>query len=87
MPQATFYVISDAAAVKHILKEKTFSFDKGLLAEILEPILGKGLIPVILVSLPCTYPMVLHGLHAAPPVAVLVSPALLQRDDKHTGVG
>jgi cytochrome P450 len=63
VPQATFYVISDAAAVKHILKEKTFSFDKGLLAEILEPILGKGLIPADVETWKQRRPVVQPGFH------------------------
>jgi cytochrome P450 len=31
--------------VKHILKDNPLNYDKGILAEILEPIMGKGLIP------------------------------------------
>mmetsp|Transcript_26408 Transcript_26408/g.61203 ORF Transcript_26408/g.61203 Transcript_26408/m.61203 type:complete len:600 (+) Transcript_26408:244-2043(+) len=61
--QATFYVISDAAAVKHILKENTFSFDKGLLAEILEPILGQGLIPANIETWKARRPVVQPGFH------------------------
>ena len=45
MPQATFYVLSDPTAVKQVLSLRPFDYDKGLLAEILKPILGKGLIP------------------------------------------
>ncbi|MBA0605528.1 hypothetical protein Godav_018094, partial [Gossypium davidsonii] len=40
-----FVVVSDPIVVKHILRENAFSFDKGVLADILEPIMGKGLIP------------------------------------------
>eukprot|EP00879_Flechtneria_rotunda_P025817 GHRR01027464.1.p1 GENE.GHRR01027464.1~~GHRR01027464.1.p1 ORF type:complete len:328 (+),score=64.04 GHRR01027464.1:93-1076(+) len=40
-----FIVISDPVVVRYILKENAFNFDKGVLAEILEPIMGKGLIP------------------------------------------
>jgi cytochrome P450 len=40
-----FMVLSDPVVVKEVLKEKPFSFDKGVLAEILEPIMGQGLIP------------------------------------------
>mmetsp|Transcript_1603 Transcript_1603/g.4035 ORF Transcript_1603/g.4035 Transcript_1603/m.4035 type:complete len:641 (+) Transcript_1603:133-2055(+) len=61
--QATFYVISDAAAVKRILKEETFAFDKGLLAEILEPILGKGLIPADIETWKARRPVVQPGFH------------------------
>jgi cytochrome P450 len=31
--------------VKHILKDNPQNYDKGILAEILEPVMGKGLIP------------------------------------------
>jgi cytochrome P450 len=40
-----FMVLSDPVIVREVLKEKPFSFDKGVLAEILEPIMGQGLIP------------------------------------------
>ena len=41
----SFIVVSDPTMVKHILKENPHNYDKGILAEILEPIMGKGLIP------------------------------------------
>eukprot|EP01039_Chlorochromonas_danica_P009028 gene9028-9963_t len=41
----SFLVISDPVMAKHILKEKPLRYDKGILAEILKPIMGKGLIP------------------------------------------
>ncbi|KAL6983193.1 hypothetical protein U1Q18_016586 [Sarracenia purpurea var. burkii] len=40
-----FVVVSDPMVVRHILRENAFSYDKGVLADILEPIMGKGLIP------------------------------------------
>eukprot|EP00958_Prasinococcus_capsulatus_P014113 scaffold1471_cov413-Prasinococcus_capsulatus_cf.AAC.30 len=40
-----FIVVSDPIVMRHILKENPFAYDKGVLAEILEPIMGKGLIP------------------------------------------
>ncbi|XP_049403795.1 cytochrome P450 97B2, chloroplastic isoform X3 [Solanum stenotomum] len=40
-----FVVVSDPIVARHILRENAFSYDKGVLAEILEPIMGKGLIP------------------------------------------
>ncbi|THG23232.1 hypothetical protein TEA_026190 [Camellia sinensis var. sinensis] len=40
-----FVVVSDPIVVRHILRENAFSYDKGVLADILEPIMGKGLIP------------------------------------------
>ena len=41
----SFIVISDPTIAKHILRDNAKAYDKGLLAEILEPIMGKGLIP------------------------------------------
>lgn len=41
----SFVVVSDPVAAKHILTTQAASYDKGMLAEILEPIMGKGLIP------------------------------------------
>jgi cytochrome P450 len=41
----SFIVVSDPVIAKHILKENPGAYDKGVLAEILEPIMGKGLIP------------------------------------------
>lgn len=40
-----FVVVSDPIVARHILRENAFSYNKGVLAEILEPIMGKGLIP------------------------------------------
>lgn len=37
--------MSDPLAAREILRTSATSFDKGVLAEILEPIMGKGLIP------------------------------------------
>jgi hypothetical protein len=41
----SFIVVSDPVMVKHILKDNPTNYDKGILAEILEPVMGKGLIP------------------------------------------
>ncbi|RWR88522.1 Cytochrome P450 [Cinnamomum micranthum f. kanehirae] len=41
----SFVVVSDPIVARHILRENMYSYDKGVLAEILEPIMGKGLIP------------------------------------------
>jgi len=41
----SFVVVSDPIVARYILRENAFSYDKGVLAEILEPIMGKGLIP------------------------------------------
>ncbi|WZZ79151.1 hypothetical protein YC2023_099723 [Brassica napus] len=40
-----YVVISDPIVARHVLGGNTFS-DKGVLAEIFQPIMGKGLIPV-----------------------------------------
>lgn len=44
LPKA-FLIVSDPSVVKHIMAENPTNYDKGILAEILEPIMGKGLIP------------------------------------------
>lgn len=41
----SFLVISDPVQAKHVLRDANVNYDKGILAEILEPIMGKGLIP------------------------------------------
>eukprot|EP00978_Attheya_sp_CCMP212_P036899 scaffold170562_cov47-Attheya_sp.AAC.1 len=41
----SFLVISDPVQAKHVLRDANTLYDKGILAEILEPIMGKGLIP------------------------------------------
>ena len=41
----SFLVISDPIQARHILRDANVNYDKGILAEILEPIMGKGLIP------------------------------------------
>jgi hypothetical protein len=41
----SFIVVSDPVMAKHILKENPTNYDKGILAEILKPVMGKGLIP------------------------------------------
>ncbi|CEM10973.1 unnamed protein product [Vitrella brassicaformis CCMP3155] len=41
----SFIVVSDPIIMKHLLKGASHKYDKGVLAEILEPIMGKGLIP------------------------------------------
>ena len=41
----SFLVISDHNCAKHVLRENARNYDKGVLAEILEDIMGKGLIP------------------------------------------
>lgn len=41
----SFLVVSDPQVVKHIMCDSVFNYDKGLLGEVLEDVMGKGLIP------------------------------------------
>lgn len=41
----SFLVISDPMQARHILRDANVNYDKGILGELLEPIMGKGLIP------------------------------------------
>uniref|UniRef100_A0A7S3JRS1 Cytochrome P450 n=1 Tax=Aureoumbra lagunensis TaxID=44058 RepID=A0A7S3JRS1_9STRA len=41
----SFIVISDHSCARHVLRDNSKGYDKGVLAEILEDIMGKGLIP------------------------------------------
>jgi len=41
----SFMVVSDPQVLKHILCDSVFNYDKGLLGEVLEDVMGKGLIP------------------------------------------
>ncbi|XWS65123.1 hypothetical protein CRYUN_Cryun05aG0063800 [Craigia yunnanensis] len=41
----SFFIVSDPSIAKHILRDNSKSYSKGILAEILEFVTGKGLIP------------------------------------------
>jgi cytochrome P450 len=41
----SFLIVSDPAMARHILQKSAENYDKGMLAEILKPIMGTGLIP------------------------------------------
>ncbi|KAJ8601736.1 hypothetical protein CTAYLR_006746 [Chrysophaeum taylorii] len=41
----SFIVVADPAVAKHLLRDGSKNYDKGILSEILQPILGNGLIP------------------------------------------
>lgn len=60
-----FVVVSDPIVARHILRENTFSYDKGVLADILEPIMGKGLIPADLETWKVRRRAIVPGFHAA----------------------
>ncbi|PON41036.1 Cytochrome P450, E-class, group I [Trema orientale] len=59
-----FVVVSDPIVARHILRENAFSFDKGVLADILEPIMGKGLIPADLDTWKLRRRVIAPGFHA-----------------------
>jgi len=60
-----FIVVSDPVVVRHLLKDNAFNYDKGVLAEILEPIMGKGLIPADLETWKPRRRAIVPAFHAA----------------------
>ncbi|XP_043703092.1 cytochrome P450 97B2, chloroplastic [Telopea speciosissima] len=60
----SFVVVSDPIVARHILRENAFSYDKGVLADILEPIMGKGLIPADLDTWKLRRRVIAPGFHA-----------------------
>ncbi|GMH34195.1 hypothetical protein BSKO_02029 [Bryopsis sp. KO-2023] len=60
-----FLVVSDPVVVRYLLKENVFNYNKGVLAEILEPIMGKGLIPADVETWKPRRRAVAPGFHAA----------------------
>lgn len=60
-----FIVVSDPQVVKHLLKDNPYNYDKGVLAEILEPIMGKGLIPADLETWKTRRRQIVPGFHKA----------------------
>lgn len=61
----SFIVVSDPVIVKYILKENPLNYDKGILAEILKPIMGKGLIPADPETWKIRRKAILPGFHKA----------------------
>ena len=61
----SFMVISDPVMAKHILKDNPMNYDKGILAEILEPVMGKGLIPADLETWRVRRKAIVPGFHKA----------------------
>ncbi|PRQ52261.1 putative cytochrome P450 [Rosa chinensis] len=59
-----FVVVSDPIVARHILRENAFGYDKGVLADILEPIMGKGLIPADLETWKQRRRVIAPGFHA-----------------------
>ncbi|KAG0531917.1 hypothetical protein BDA96_04G063300 [Sorghum bicolor] len=60
----SFVVVSDPIVARHILRENAFCYDKGVLAEILKPIMGKGLIPADLDTWKQRRKVITPGFHA-----------------------
>jgi hypothetical protein len=61
----SFMIISDPVMARHILKENPWNYDKGILAEILEPVMGKGLIPADLETWKIRRKAIVPGFHKA----------------------
>jgi cytochrome P450 len=60
-----FIVVSDPVVVRHLLRENAYNYDKGVLAEILEPIMGKGLIPADIETWKVRRRQIVPGFHKA----------------------
>jgi len=87
-----FIVVSDPVAAKQILRTKATSFDKGVLAEILEPIMGKGLIPADLETWKVRRRAIVPGFHVAWLQAMVklfggCADELMEKIDKTTETG
>lgn len=61
----SFLVISDPVQAKHVLREASTSYDKGMLGELLEPIMGRGLIPADPVTWRQRRPQIVPAFHKA----------------------
>ena len=73
----SFIVVSDPVIVKYILKENPLNYDKGILAEILQPIMGKGLIPADPETWKVRRKAILPGFHKAWLTAMVRHSALM----------
>jgi len=61
----SFMVASDPQVIKHILKENVFNYDKGVLGEVLEDVMGKGLIPADFETWKVRRKAIVPGFHRA----------------------
>lgn len=61
----SFLVISDAEVAKYVLREKSQEYDKGMLGEVLEDVMGKGLIPADLETWRIRRRAIVPGFHKA----------------------
>lgn len=60
-----FYVVSDPVVARHIMQKKSILYDKGMLADILEGIMGNGLIPADFETWKKRRRAIVPGFHAA----------------------
>jgi len=60
-----FIVVNDPVVCRHILRERSILYDKGVLSEILEPIMGKGLIPADYETWKTRRRAIVPGFHSA----------------------
>jgi len=61
----SFMVVSDPVMVRHILRENVFNYDKGVLGEVLEDVMGKGLIPADFATWKVRRRAIVPGFHKA----------------------
>jgi cytochrome P450 family 97 subfamily B polypeptide 3 len=61
----SFLVVSDAVQAKRVLREAGTQYDKGLLGELLEPIMGRGLIPADPTTWKIRRPQIVPAFHKA----------------------
>ena len=59
----SFLIVSDPAMARHILVSNAKNYDKGMLAEILAPIMGQGLIPADPIVWKARKPALKPGFH------------------------
>jgi len=60
----SFIVVSDPVMAKHILRKNPLGYDKGVLADILEEVMGKGLIPADPATWKVRRKAIVPGFHA-----------------------
>jgi len=61
----SFMVVSDPEIVRHMLRDNVFNYDKGVLGEVLEDVMGKGLIPADFATWKVRRRAIVPGFHQA----------------------
>lgn len=59
----SFMVVSDPQIIKHMLSDNMYNYDKGVLGEVLEDVMGKGLIPADLETWKVRRRAIVPGFH------------------------